>query len=443
MNNIDLIQMGLKNLWRRKLRTFLTILGVIIGTSSIVVMLSLGFGMSQAYQNQISSMGSLTTIDIYKSYADFGENRKKVTLSNKAIMNFKKIPHVIAVTPIVESYGLIINGKYVSDTSIKGIDPTCMEDFGFKIKEGRLLQSGDDFSLVFGGRMEENFNDPKAARRGRWVEPKVNLLKDKMTFTFDQSRGMHGMNMGSMDINTQKTQYKEYKIKSVGILEEGDHDTDWSVYAPLEVVQKMIKEKEKAENSRPERGQGSGKEYEHVLVKVDDINHVQDIQKQMKDMGYEAHSLNDWLEETKKTSNIMQAILGGIGAISLLVAAIGITNTMVMSIYERTKEIGIMKVIGASLKDIKRLFLFESAMIGLLGGFVGILCSKFLSLIINKFGANFGDYMGTGGDTKISIIPIWLIFVAMGFSTLIGIVSGYYPAKRAMNLSALEAIRTE
>ena len=172
MNNIDLIQMGLKNLWRRKLRTFLTILGVIIGTSSIVVMLSLGFGMSQAYQNQISSMGSLTTIDIYKSYADFGENRKKVTLSNKAIMNFKKIPHVIAVTPIVESYGLIINGKYVSDTSIKGIDPTCMEDFGFKIKEGRLLQSGDDFSLVFGGRMEENFNDPKAARRGRWVEQK-------------------------------------------------------------------------------------------------------------------------------------------------------------------------------------------------------------------------------------------------------------------------------
>ena len=161
-------------------------------------------------------------------------------------------------------------------------------------------------------------------------------------------------------------------------------------------------------------------------------------------MGYEAWSLSDALESLNKTSVIIQAVLGGIGAVSLLVAAIGIANTMIMSIYERTKEIGVMKVIGASLRDIKKLFLFEAGMIGLLGGAVGIVLSEVLSIIINKVGINFlQNNMGASADTRISIIPIWLIFAAMGFSALVGLMSGYYPAKKAMNLSALEAIRTE
>ena len=174
------------------------------------------------------------------------------------------------------------------------------------------------------------------------------------------------------------------------------------------------------------------------------MKNVQDIQQTIKDMGHEAYSLNDQLETMKQTAGIIQGVLGGIGAISLLVAAIGITNTMVMSIYERTKEIGIMKVIGASLKDIRGLFLFESASIGLLGGIMGVAFSYILSFILNQFGSSFlGDFFGMGGESKLSIIPIWLVFAAIGFSTLIGVISGYGPARRAMNLSALDAIRTE
>ena len=159
---------------------------------------------------------------------------------------------------------------------------------------------------------------------------------------------------------------------------------------------------------------------------------MSNLSRSLKSMGFQAYSLNEWIEQTKKTAGIMQAVLGGIGAVSLLVAAIGITNTMVMSIYERTKEIGVMKVIGASLKDIKRLFLFESAIIGLLGGIIGVIFSEILSLLINKFGGNFLDFLALGEGTKISIIPIWLIFAAMGFTTLIGIISGL-SSKRAMN----------
>lgn len=446
MNSSDLIRMGMKNLWRRKLRTFLTVLGVIIGTSSIIVMLSLGFGMQEAYAGQIAQMGSLTTINVHKNYDDFGGATTggrpgRTELDDKTIMDIKHLPGVIAATPIIEAYGTIINGRYISETPIKGIDPEAMELLDFKINEGRLLQSGDDLAIVFGGTMDQSFNDPKAIARGRWVEPTVNLMKDRMIFTFDTSYGMTGP--ASQGESGQKVNYKEYKIKTVGVLEEGNFDTDWGIYAPLETVKKMVKEKEKAEGAKLEPSKGRNKGYEHVMVKVEDMKNVQTVQDSIKDMGFQAYSLNDWLEETKKTASIMQAVLGGIGAVSLLVAAIGITNTMVMSIYERTKEIGVMKVIGASLKDIKRLFLFESAIIGLLGGIIGVVFSEILSLLINKFGGTLLDFLGTGEGTKISIIPLWLILAAMAFSTLIGILSGYYPAKRAMNLSALEAIKTE
>ena len=128
--------------------------------------------------------------------------------------------------------------------------------------------------------------------------------------------------------------------------------------------------------------------------------------------------------------------MGGIGAITLLVAAIGIVNTMIMSIYERTREIGIMKVIGASLRDIKLLFLTEAAFIGLAGGLAGIVVSFGVSQIVNLVAMQQGSNM-------TSSIPVWLYAGAVAFATGIGILSGYLPAQRAMRLSALTAIKTE
>ncbi len=434
MSNIDLFRMGIKNLWRRKLRTFLTVLGVIIGASSIIVMLSLGFGMSKAYQDQIAQMGSLTTITVRKKWVDRPQpGQKELALDDKAVASFKGLQNVVAVSPILETYGSIINGRYVSSAPIRGIDPDAMEAFGFEVEEGRLLNKNDELTVVFGGQMKYSFYEPKARV---YREPKINLMKDRMTLTLDP-------NYGWSNPGEKKPNYKEYKIKVAGVLTEGDWETGYGIYMPLTEVQRLIKEREKAENIKPQPGRQKQTGYDQVSVKVNDMKKVQDVQKTIKDMGYEAYSLNDWLEEMKKTAGIMQAVLGGIGAVSLLVAAIGITNTMVMSIYERTKEIGIMKVIGASLKDIKRLFLFESALIGLTGGVFGVGFSYLISFLVNKFSGQFGQAIGAYGATKISIIPIWLALAAMAFSALIGIISGYFPAKRAMNLSALEAIRTE
>jgi putative ABC transport system permease protein len=182
-------------------------------------------------------------------------------------------------------------------------------------------------------------------------------------------------------------------------------------------------------------------QYDNIKVKVTNLEDAQTIQKQIQSQGYQASSLTDMLESMKKTSRTIQAILGGIGAVSLLVAAIGIANTMIMSIYERTREIGIIKVLGAEVADIKRLFLLEAGMIGLGGGILGIIFSYAGSLLLNKVGASFMANMS--GGSNISIINPQLAIGALLFSTLIGLISGYAPARRAMNLSVLEAIRNE
>ena len=142
----------------------------------------------------------------------------------------------------------------------------------------------------------------------------------------------------------------------------------------------------------------------------------------------------------KKQMAVIQAVLGGIGAISLIVAAIGIANTMMMSIYERTKEIGVIKVLGCSLKNIKQMFLIEAAFIGLLGGIVGNMVSFAMSGAINMVTAQ-SSALGVKGN--ISYIPVWLVLISLGFAMLVGMVAGYFPALRAMRLSPLAAIRSE
>ncbi|MDR7856980.1 ABC transporter permease [Tissierella sp.] len=433
MSKLDLFRMGIKNLWRRKLRTFLTVLGVIIGASSIIVMLSLGFGMQIGFEEQMAQWGSLTTINVHKGWSEI-PGKEVVELDDKAVAAFKSLPNVIAVSPTLQTYGAIINGKYIAQMPIKGIDPDSMASFGFEIAEGRLLTSSDELTIVFGGQMKYNFYDPKARV---WREPKINLMKDRMTLTLNP-------NYGYSYPGEKKVNYKEYKIKVAGVLaESNDWETNYGIYMPITEVQKLIKEKEKAEGVKPQPGKPKDIGYNQVNIKVNDMKNVQDVQKTIRDMGHEAYSLNDQLESMKKQAGMIQAVLGGIGAVSLVVAAIGITNTMVMSIYERTKEIGVMKVIGASLKDIKNLFLFESAIIGLVGGVVGVGFSYLLSFIVNKFSHIFGPMLGLWDATTISVIPLWLALAALGFSAFIGVVSGYFPARRAMNLSALEAIRTE
>ena len=178
--------------------------------------------------------------------------------------------------------------------------------------------------------------------------------------------------------------------------------------------------------------------YNQLYVNVDSMDYVTQIQNELTNLGYEAYSNAEWVESEQKTLGYIQAVLGGMGAVSLLVAAIGITNTMMMSIYERTKEIGVMKVLGCDLRNIRSLFLLEAGFIGFIGGVIGLILSYTISFVINRIVASASDYM-----SGISYIPFWLAIVSLLFAILVGMVAGFFPARRAMKLSPLAAIRNE
>lgn len=433
----DLLDMAMRNLLKRKLRTFLTILGVVIGTTSIVVMVSIGLGMNQTFANQLSEWGSLQVIDVYSQNSNMywggdeettfeGEAPK---LDDTAIADFKTMEFVEAVSPVVDVYFKMQYDKYVADASVRGIEPAAMEALGFKVEQGRYLNGEDGKAIVLGADID--FYDPKLSWEMRYSTepPEVYPLDETVEVSYD-------WNLGTRDADKS---IKSTKFEVVGITPSGGSD-GWSVFMPIEEarkIQEAQKEWEEEMWGGNSSNTSSDKEYERVMVKVSDLDEVRGVQQTIKDMGFRASSLTDQLDAMNETTKMLRVVLGAIGAISLVVAAIGITNTMVMAIYERTREIGIMKVIGASLRDIKLLFLTEAAFIGFGGGVLGALLSLIMSKIINYFAMT----QGSGGFS--SYIPLWLYLGAVGFATVIGILSGYLPAQRAMKLSALSAIKTE
>lgn len=443
MSSFDLAMMGLKNLFRRKARTILTVLGVIIGTAAIVVMVSLGLGMNKAFEEQLKQYGSLTMIDIYANMymmerSGVGPGDGQVVLDDETISTIEAMEHVEFVIGFKRFDSKIYAGKYESYTSIKAVDFDKLALMDIKLSEGVLPSKLGKNEVLFGFYAKQNFYDPKA-RNPYMSPPMIDVFNTKLemlpTSQYYEGRRPRGFVLTPTGITTEF----DYAYASDVFM---DYDTF------VELKKDFERKNKPADNGMPGNNKGGSNtvqenKYDEMKVSVSDIKYVQEVQDQIKALGYEAYSLTDALENMKKTSGLIQAILGGIGAVSLFVAAIGITNTMVMSIYERTKEIGVMKVIGAQLKDIKRLFLFEAAMIGLFGGILGIGISYGISLIINTILSGMNGDSGYYGPALLSDIPLWLALSGMGFSTVIGLIAGYYPAVRATKLSALEAIRTE
>lgn len=446
----DLISMALKNLNARRLRTFLTVLGVIIGTTSIVIMLSIGFGFQKLNTDTYKSMGDLTTLDLNadNNVGNPTESspKEKKRLNDTAVADAKKIAHVTSVMPMYKGTAKLTCGRYTNPwVNLIAIDPSVMGNFNFKLSEGRLLtQSDTSTGMVLSPGITKMFQDEK--RPGLDISNKIDLLKSKIILS--NISVLNAMDVTPMNSSGSEQTEKTYneKIRVVGLLE--DNANDWenynSAYLSIAYFKKLIKS-----SALQTKGKATTcTDYHLIKVKVDDMSNVEEVQNQLKSMGY--HASNMYAEILKQSNQqviVVQAVFGAIGAIAFIVAAIGITNTMIMSIYERTKEIGVMKVIGAAISDIEKLFLVEAGFIGLFGGIFGILLSLLLSRIINFFASGWLSAQMMGADIsiepKISLIPFWMVILALLFSTLVGVLSGYLPAKRAMKLSALEAIRSE
>lgn len=452
MRRKDILKMCVQNLKRRKARTFLTVLGVLIGCCSIVIMVSIGIGMKESQEQMLKQMGDLTIITVTPPQGGTG----KVKLDDAAVKSFRQLPGVTAVTPMTELSDYTVKlyagagDRYIADwAGLAGIEQKSMKDMGYKIKTGSgfpAVPPGTGYAALGGQYLAYNFKDTlkpdgsnmidrwsamdETGKMGKLPAPFFDVLKTPVTLEIDTGSGK--IRVPITVTGTLKEDYNKGSATSDGLML--DLDGMKQLYAQIQA---------KTNSSK-------ALSYTTILVKTADITEVSSVETSIKALGYTTSSMESIREPMEKEARQKQLMLGGLGAISLFVAALGITNTMIMSISERTREIGIMKALGCYVRDIRVMFLTEAGAIGLLGGLTGCLVSFVLSVIINTVSlgglspANLvAAVAGGSGVTRISVIPPWLMLFAIVFSVAIGLVSGYHPANKAVKIPALEAIKNE
>lgn len=476
MKIFDIITMGFRNLLRRKTRTVLTIIGVVVGAAAIVVMLSLGIAMNENLEKSIANMGDLTIIDLYEivwqppsgAEGDYGSEVKN-NLNEELLEKIRSWDGVLAVTPYISYWNMTMKTtkKYENvQPYFTGIDASFLPYMKVKVEEGYMPRPGDTNWIVFGARRARMFvRDISKMRQKDWEKlwnsdlsepPKVNILNEKIYVQNPEVVWVYNQSTGMGEERRLKGKLKKFEFNKIGLIKSelnmyGWDENEYNVFADYRVVVELLEEYEKL--ARVKAKESRLGRYETIRIKVKDIKTTEIIQAKLAEEGlYVNNYLADMRDEMQKNQNAVQMILGGIGAMSLLVAAIGIANTMFMSIYERTKEIGVMKVLGCPLGGIQSMFLFEASIIGFLGGLLGTALSLAGSYALNNVEAlkkalnnmsGGGYYYNNAEQGAISVIPLWLILLAVVFATVIGLASGYLPARRATKISALEAIRNE
>ena len=475
MSFYDLMTMSMGNLWRRKLRTVLTVLGVLIGTTSIVAMLSLAFGMKQMIMDEYASMGSVTQIMISGGGGGDMDSSSSQTdtstmLTETNMQMFQDMEHVKNVLPQLSFDGNMQSGRYSGYGNLIGVDQSILDSQ--ELEKGDIPQKGSAGTLqvIAGNQILTGFGyvqgDEYVDYYSTGELPNIDLMTqirqlqvyNEMADTSsdagstddsaDASSDSTGTDSSADDAAVQPEEDNStlnFRIKVAGIMAGGVDE--YNTYSNSLLVNiddlKSYLTKNFGKGNIPGQPKPNGKPmnewvYSTLVVDVDDASNVDSVMKDIQDMGFSASSNKDLLDSAQKNLQIVELVLGGIGMVAFLVAAIGIANTMMMSTYERTKEIGVMKVLGCDMRDIQKLFLAEAGFIGLIGGIVGLGLTCGVSALINHFAVSVGGMKG-----NISVIPWWLALAAVAFSTLMGMVAGYFPARRAMKLSPLAAIHTE
>lgn len=462
----DILSMAVRNLLKRKLRTFLTVLGVIIGVVSIVMMRSLGEGINMNFNKQFDTMGDLTIIEIY-NWQGYNGEAGAVVFDDNMIAEMSKWDGVDIVTPYIYLSLKLISGRYSTNVDVIGLKPEALEKLGYTIAQGESLHDdSQDYEIVFGvdppymflsdlDRKKQNAGKSQWERYAVYPDgsmdsgeeerdpPKVDVLRERIT-------GSYFYEYGNKDVEYPNGKKPDvYNFQGVGILEKDETKYQASMNCFMDINKALKIEKDSTKyyaGAYGNRNQQKTYGYQQGYIKCKSRDDVEIVMKKLDEYGFQYYNPMSWITTIKEMTSSLEMFLLVIGAVALFVATIGIANTMIMSMYERTKEIGIMKVIGAALKDIKRLFLLEAAIIGLSGGIIGLGICYGLSYILNNVGLpflNFMMYLPDGEKSIISYIPVWLSGMALAVSACVGLVAGYFPARRATKLSALTAIKTE
>ena len=452
MRKSDLLQMCLRNLARRKFRTFLTLVGVISGTCAVILMIAVGLGMQKSTNESLAQMGDLTRIDVY----NYGGGQGAAILNNDKLHEIMGWEFVETATPYYYPQylkGLLVTGRndrYEADLyNIMGVYPEALEVLGTKLSAGTWEDAfKEPFSFVAGEKFAYSFRDSrrrnnptvnywKLDRNGNVPEPYFEIMGQEMKLILRSDDGTNPI--GGKE--------KTFDVVTTGVMVE-----DWNVgyqtseggFMSVYDIMKLEEEYMKSYKIQKPKDFGS---FSQAVVKVVDIDHVEEVEQAIQALGYDTWSMESIRKPMQEQAQSIQLFLGLIAGVSLFVAALGIINTMLMSVYERTREIGVMKVVGCRVSDIRLSFLVEAGIIGLMGGILGAALSCALAYAANHFGfsVNLGatQWISDGSNQQMFLITPWLIGMALIFSTLIGIIAGFAPANRAVKISALTAIRQD
>jgi len=451
----DLLHLVISNLGRMKARVAMTAIGVVIGTAAVIVLVSLAAGLQRSAAEDLGSIGELTEITVFPGsfLTSFGappdQAGEEAVLNDRALAELRDLPGVVAVTPreSLMGGGTLRLNRLLGWAQIVGIDPTQVEHLDF------ALTSGTDrlgrWQALVGARVAEGFYDPRTGRsvaepsRGGIVVVNPPRTGRPVAEPPDlQGQGLQ-LVLSRMGDDGRPVE-RVVRLRVTGVLEESGGQEDYTLYLALNDVLEL---------NGWFAGQrlNPGREgYSQALIKVATPEQVLAVEQEILSRGFFAYSARSMLQQMNIFFLVIQGVFGGIGAIALIVAAFGIANTMTMAIYERTREIGLMKAVGATNRDVMSIFLAEAGSIGLLGGIGGVLLGvglgKLIDLIAGTYLAAQAVQSGAvPSDVVISIIhtPLWLPIFALLFAAGVGVVSGIYPAVRAASLSPIAALKYE